>query len=59
MEGWNGTIIKNLRIAVPPKSEQTEFAVRVSEVRALQTVQSTARAKVEALWGSLLGEVFG
>lgn len=55
----NTGAVKRWKIPVPSLDQQTEFAARVSEVRALQAVQSTARAKVEALWGSLLGEVFG
>lgn len=53
------TELRKLPVALPPLKLQDEFAARVSEVRALQAAQGAARGKVEALWGSLLGEVFG
>jgi type I restriction enzyme S subunit len=49
----------NLEFQLPPIKLQDEFAARVSEVRALQAAQGAARGKINALWGSLLGDVFG
>jgi type I restriction enzyme S subunit len=51
--------LSSLEVPVPSLAQQHEFAARVSEVRALQAAQGAAWGKVEALWGSLLGEVFG
>jgi type I restriction enzyme S subunit len=58
MEGWNSTIIKGLRIRVPPLSLQRAFAARVAEVRALEAKQAESRQRLEDLFASLLHRAF-
>jgi len=58
MEGWNATIIKALKIPVPPVRLQEEFAERVAEVRGLETAQAQSRQRLEALFASLLDRAF-
>jgi len=58
MEGWNSTIIKRLRLRVPPLALQKQFATRVSEIRAVQAEQSTSRRRLENLFQSMLHRTF-
>jgi type I restriction enzyme S subunit len=58
MEGWNSTIIKRLRLRVPPLSLQKEFAARVSEIRALQAEQAASRRRLDDLFQSMLHRAF-
>ena len=54
----NTTILKALRIYLPPFKLQEEFAARVSEIRAMQTEQSASRHRVEDLFQSMLHRAF-
>ncbi|TKB70654.1 MAG: restriction endonuclease subunit S [Nitrospira sp.] len=58
MEGWNSTIIKRLRLRVPPLSLQNEFAARVSEIRAMQAEQAISRRRLDDLFHSMLHRAF-
>lgn len=58
MEGWNSTIIKRLRLRVPPLPLQKEFAARVSEICAMQAEQTTSRRRLDDLFQSLLHRAF-
>jgi len=58
MEGWNSTIIKRLRLRVPPLPLQREFAARVSDIRAMQAEQATSRCRLNDLFHSMLHRAF-
>jgi len=58
MEGWNSTIIKQLKLRVPPLALQKEFAARVTEIRAVQAEQAASRQRFENLFQSLLHRAF-
>ena len=58
MEGWNSTIIKRLRLRVPPLPLQKQFAARVSEIRAVQAEQFASRHRLNDLFHSLLHRAF-
>jgi type I restriction enzyme, S subunit len=58
MEGWNSTIIKRLRLRVPPLTLQKQFAARVSEIRAVQAEQAASRRRLDDLFQSLLHRAF-
>jgi type I restriction enzyme, S subunit len=56
-----GISSKNLAevpIPVPPLSLQTEFAQRVTEIRALEAAQAASRQRLEALFQSMLHRAF-
>ena len=52
------TILKALRIYLPPFKLQEEFASRVSEIRAVQTEQSASRCRLDDLFQSMLHRAF-
>ena len=54
----NTTILKALRIYLPPIKLQEEFAAGVSEIRAMQAEQSTTRRRLDDLFQSLLHRAF-
>ena len=54
----NTTILKTLKIYLPPFKLQEEFAARVSEIRALQAEQSASRRCLENLFQSMLHRAF-
>jgi|CXWL01.1.fsa_nt_gi type I restriction enzyme S subunit len=54
----NTTILKTLRIYLPPFKLQEEFAARVSEIRAMQAEQAASRRRLEHLFQSLLHRAF-
>jgi type I restriction enzyme S subunit len=54
----NTTVLKTLRIYVPPLPLQTEFAQRVTEIRALEADQAASRRRLEDLFQSLLQRAF-
>ena len=58
MEGWNSTIIKRLRLRVPPLSLQKKFAARISEIHAVQAEQSASRRRLDNLFQSMLQRAF-
>lgn len=58
MEGWNSTIIKRLRLRVPPLTLQKEFASRVSDIRAMQADQAASRRRLDDLFQSMLHRAF-
>lgn len=58
MEGWNSTIIKSLKIPVPPLPLQQTFARRVAEIRELEAAQAASRRRLDALFQSLLHRAF-
>jgi type I restriction enzyme S subunit len=58
MEGWNSTIIKRLRLRVPPLPLQKEFAARVSEIGAMQAEQAASRRRLDDLFQSMLHRAF-
>jgi type I restriction enzyme, S subunit len=58
MEGWNSTIIKSLKIPVPPLPLQQTFARRVGEIRELEAAQAASRRRLDALFASLLHRAF-
>lgn len=58
MEGWNSTIIKGLKVRVPPLPLQHEFAARVAEVRAMEAQQAASRRRLDDLFQSLLHRAF-
>jgi len=47
-----------LPIELPPLPLQKEFAERVKEIRALETAQTRSRARLDALFASLLDKAF-
>ena len=52
------TAQRKLVLRFPPLPLQKEFAVRVSEIRALQAEQATSRCRLEDLFQSLLHRAF-
>lgn len=52
------TDVKAMRIPVPPLPLQKEFVERVKDVRELQDRQATARARLNALFNSVLYHAF-
>jgi type I restriction enzyme, S subunit len=54
----NTTVLKTLRIPVPPLPLQNEFAQRVTEIRELEADQAASRRRHEALFRSLLYSAF-
>jgi len=58
MEGWNSTIIKRLRVRVPPLPLQKEFAQRVAEIREMEAEQAASRRRLDDLFQSLLHRAF-
>jgi type I restriction enzyme S subunit len=54
----NLEILSGLTIPVPPLPLQKEFAHRVTEIRAMEAVQSASRQRLEALFQSMLHRAF-
>lgn len=54
----NTTILKALRIYLPPLKLQEEFATRVSEIRAMQAEQAASRRRLDDLFQSMLHRAF-
>lgn len=54
----NTTVLKALRIYLPPLPLQKEFAQRVTEIRELEARQATSRARLDALFQSMLHRAF-
>ena len=54
----NTTVLKTLRIYVPPLPLQKEFAQRVTEIREMEAAQAASRRRLEDLFQSLLHRVF-
>lgn len=52
------SIVKNCKIPLPPVALQKIFAERVREIRELETAQAQSRARLEALFQSLLHRAF-
>lgn len=50
----NTTVLKTMRIYLPPLKLQEDFAARVSEIRAMQAEQATSRRRLEDLFQSML-----
>jgi len=55
----NLEILRDLRVPVPPKNLQDEFAKTVWKVERLRAIQREALRQTEHLFGSLLDEAFG
>jgi type I restriction enzyme S subunit len=58
MEGWNSTIIRNLRIRIPSLERQRAFTARFAEVERLKTGQAISRQRLDDLFQSLLQRAF-
>lgn len=58
MEGWNSTIIKQLKLRIPPIVLQHEFAYRVAEICMLQKAQAGCWGRLSDLLKSLLHRAF-
>ncbi len=54
----NTTVLKSLRIYLPPFSLQKEFAARVAEIRAMEAQQAASRRSLDELFHSLLHHAF-
>jgi type I restriction enzyme S subunit len=54
----NTTILKTLKICLPPFKLQEEFAARVFDIRAVQSEQATSRRHLDDLFQSLLHRAF-
>jgi type I restriction enzyme, S subunit len=54
----NLQILAKLRVPVPPLSLQQEFNDRVSEIRALESSQSSSRKNLDTLFQSMLHQAF-
>lgn len=59
MRGWNSTIIRRLRLRVPPLSLQRAWAERVEEVHRLEDAHVERRARLDALYDSVLDSAIG
>ena len=53
-----GVKLASIRIPLPPLPMQQEFALRVSEIRALQAAQAASRERTEHLFQSMLHRAF-
>lgn len=58
MPGINVTKLKSLKVLAPPLPLQKEFAARVSEIRAVQAVQTISRRRLNDLFQSMLHRAF-
>jgi type I restriction enzyme, S subunit len=54
----NMTQLRALPVPVPPLPLQQEFGERVKEIRELESAQARSRARLDALFASLLDEAF-
>lgn len=54
----NTTILKALRIYLPPLKLQEEFSARVSDIRAMQAEQAVSRRRLDDLFQSMLHRAF-
>ncbi|HJT21322.1 MAG TPA: restriction endonuclease subunit S [Nitrospira sp.] len=54
----NTTVLKALRMYLPPFPLQKDFAARVAEIRAMETQQATSRRRLDDLFHSLLHRAF-
>ncbi len=54
----NARLLKGLLIPIPPIASQEEFAQLVSEIRQLEATQATSRARLDALFRSMLHRAF-
>jgi type I restriction enzyme S subunit len=54
----NTTVLKTLRIYLPPLSLQKDFAQRVADIRAMEAGQAVSRQRLEALFRSMLHQAF-
>jgi len=54
----NLKILRDLRIPVPPLTLQKGFAQRVKEIRELEASQAASRARLDALFQSMLHRAF-
>ena len=59
MKGWNSTIIRRLTLRLPPREVQTRLAEVVTEVRGLEEIQASRRARLEELFESLRERAIG
>jgi type I restriction enzyme S subunit len=54
----NTTVLKTLRIYVPPLPLQKEFAQRMTELREMEAAQAASRRRLEDLFQSVLHREF-
>jgi type I restriction enzyme S subunit len=52
------SLFERIQIPVPPLPLQKDFAVRVTEIRAVQTDQSASRKRLDDLFQSMLHRAF-
>ena len=52
------SLFEKIKIPVPPLALQKEFAQRVTEIRELEASQATSRARLDALFQSMLHRAF-
>jgi type I restriction enzyme S subunit len=50
--------VMSLEVPVPPLALQREFAQRVTEIRELESAQAQSRARLDALFASMLDRAF-
>lgn len=55
---FSGPLIRALPLILPPIPLQCAFAARVSDIRALQTVQAAIRQRLNDMFQSLLHRAF-
>ena len=55
---FNATELSALKLPLPPLPLQNIFARRVSEIRQMETTQATSRARLDALFQSMLHRAF-
>jgi len=58
MEGWNTSIVKNLRLRVPPLKLQIEFVSRLGSIQSILDQQEAAQIGAESSFQSLLHQAF-
>ncbi len=58
MEGWNMTIVRNLRLRVPPLDLQRAFAERVADIQAMIAQQGRMAEASEELTKALIAQAF-
>ena len=58
VKGINLGDLKKLPVPVPPSSSQREFTKRVTEIREMETAQSSSRQRLDDLFQSMLHRAF-
>jgi len=56
--GINQAALAQIPVCCPPTERQQQFAVRVEELRSIESQQEVATAKAEATFNALMARIF-